>query len=177
MNALVDKEREKHFKIALAMSGAISAGAYTAGVFDFLMEALSEWEKHKLDEHGRPRPGVPQHRVSIVSLAGASAGAITAALGVTSAARGLKETGDRTPVPGKDAFHNLPELYSAWVDSIDFQDQMVTTPSGKKTLAGLLNTTSGIPSFFTLVSLAMLRQEGGTWVNHLRPRKTVGFDE
>jgi hypothetical protein len=141
MNALVDKEREKHFKIALAMSGAISAGAYTAGVFDFLMEALSEWEKHKLDEHGRPRPGVPQHRVSIVSLAGASAGAITAALGVTSAARGLKETGDRTPVPGKDAFHNLPELYSAWVDSIDFQDQMVTTPSGKKTLAGLLNTT------------------------------------
>jgi hypothetical protein len=30
----------KEFQIGLTMSGAISAGAYTAGVVDFLVEAL-----------------------------------------------------------------------------------------------------------------------------------------
>ena len=44
------------FQIGLAMAGAVSAGAYSAGVFDFLMEALSEWQKAK--ERGE---NVPQH--------------------------------------------------------------------------------------------------------------------
>lgn len=37
------------FKIGLTMAGAISGGAYTAGVLDFLFEALAEWEKAKKD--------------------------------------------------------------------------------------------------------------------------------
>ena len=36
------------FNIGLAMAGAASAGAYTAGVFDFLVEALNEWQKAKV---------------------------------------------------------------------------------------------------------------------------------
>jgi len=40
MHKLSDKE----FQIGLTMSGAISAGAYTAGVIDFLAEALDAWE-------------------------------------------------------------------------------------------------------------------------------------
>jgi len=39
------EDRGKEFQIGLAMSGAVSAGAYTAGVFDFLIQALDEWEK------------------------------------------------------------------------------------------------------------------------------------
>ena len=35
------------FEIGLVMAGAISAGAYTAGVVDFLIQALDEWEKAK----------------------------------------------------------------------------------------------------------------------------------
>ena len=35
---------QKTFHLAITMAGAISAGAYTAGVFDFLLEALDEWE-------------------------------------------------------------------------------------------------------------------------------------
>ena len=40
------------------MAGAISAGAYTAGVFDFLIEALDEWEKAK--QFAREHPDDPQ---------------------------------------------------------------------------------------------------------------------
>jgi hypothetical protein len=50
-------DQPQAFRIGLALAGAISAGAYTAGVLDFLFQALSEWENH------RGRPGVPDHRV------------------------------------------------------------------------------------------------------------------
>ena len=33
----------KGFRIAINMAGAISAGAYTAGVLDFMTEALDAW--------------------------------------------------------------------------------------------------------------------------------------
>ena len=36
------------------MAGAISAGAYTAGVLDFLMEAMDEWYAAKAQVEGRP---------------------------------------------------------------------------------------------------------------------------
>ena len=35
------------FEVALVLSGAISAGAYTAGVIDFLIEALESWQNEK----------------------------------------------------------------------------------------------------------------------------------
>jgi hypothetical protein len=41
--------RDNEFKVAINMAGAISAGAYTAGVLDFLTEALEEWQKAKDD--------------------------------------------------------------------------------------------------------------------------------
>ena len=42
------------------MAGAISAGAYTAGVMDYLFEALESWQKAKdLD-----LPGVPKHNIA-----------------------------------------------------------------------------------------------------------------
>lgn len=119
------------FKIGLAMSGAISAGAYSAGVFDFLMEALSEWEKVRFDANGRPNPGVPQHRVGIVAMSGSSAGAITAAVGATSVARGCREsepadfgTDGRRSDPGSVPRHVLPELYKAWVEHPDFLESI-----------------------------------------------------
>ena len=35
------------FHLGLTMAGAVSAGAYTAGFMDYILEALSEWEKAK----------------------------------------------------------------------------------------------------------------------------------
>ncbi|HEX3347566.1 MAG TPA: patatin-like phospholipase family protein, partial [Acetobacteraceae bacterium] len=78
------EEPEKVFKLALALSGAISAGAYTAGVLDYFFQALDQWEK------ARGKPGTPQHRVIVQAISGASAGAITGALGAVALARGMR---------------------------------------------------------------------------------------
>jgi hypothetical protein len=51
------------FKLAINMPGAISAGAYTAGVLDFLTEALDAWYEAKRDHEC-----VPAHDISIESL-------------------------------------------------------------------------------------------------------------
>jgi hypothetical protein len=100
----------QQFQIGLTMSGAISAGAYTAGVMDFLVEALEAWERaREADRDG----SVPNHRVGIKVMSGASAGAITAAVGaialVDEAAAGSFTQG------GFVYRYTLPKLYEAWV--------------------------------------------------------------
>ncbi len=114
------------FHLGLTMAGAISAGAYSAGVFDFLVEALDAWEDRRraLEDAGVPldRWDIPCHRVEIPVIAGASAGGITGALGLVA----LAEAQDG---PGHHARHyedvgtvrfGLPRLYSAWVEAIRF---------------------------------------------------------
>ena len=85
------------FEIGLAMAGAISAGAYSAGVIDFLFQALDAWEKAK-----REAPDtVPNHSVCLRAAAGASAGSITAALAVVTVAGGLQRREFAVPQAGK----------------------------------------------------------------------------
>src|SRR5919197_2993555 len=107
------------FQIGLALAGAISAGAYTAGVLDFLFQALDEWEKQ------RGNPGIPDHRVGLKVVAGASAGAITGALGAVALARGLypqkltteelRDSHLRENVNYQTLRCVLPALYETWV--------------------------------------------------------------
>jgi hypothetical protein len=107
------------FQLGLALAGAISAGAYTAGVLDFLFQALSEWEKHRDDKV------TPQHRVVLKVIAGASAGAITGALGAIALARGLDprefSAAERAGIypdrydPRQPFQCVLPNLYKTWV--------------------------------------------------------------
>jgi len=61
------EDRGKEFQIGLAMSGAVSAGAYTAGVFDFLIQALDEWEKAR---KGPDAGKIPNHRVGLKVMSG-----------------------------------------------------------------------------------------------------------
>lgn len=69
-------QTEKSFKIGLCMAGAISAGAYTAGVMDYLIEAMEEWQRRKDNNI----PNTPSHIVDIPVIGGASAGAMTAVM-------------------------------------------------------------------------------------------------
>src|SRR5689334_12401251 len=70
-------------EIGLVIAGAISAGAYTAGVMDYLIEALENWEAAKEENRklGETHPNydksIPMHDVVISTLGGASAGGIT----------------------------------------------------------------------------------------------------
>lgn len=99
------------FKIGLVGAGAISAGAYTGGVIDFMVSALDHWYKAKGNDKL-----APPHDINISVFSGASAGAITAALAagylgsdqppITSEAEGLANNGRN-------------KLFDSWVDRID----------------------------------------------------------
>lgn len=65
----------KTFHLGLCMAGSVSAGAYTAGVIDYLMEALEAWEKEKGTD-----ASIPDHRIEIDLLGGSSGGGMTAAM-------------------------------------------------------------------------------------------------
>src|SRR6478609_2732866 len=64
---------DKPFYIGLCLAGAVSAGAYTAGVIDYLIEALQDWQQRKESKE----PDVPTHNVQIPIIGGASAGGMT----------------------------------------------------------------------------------------------------
>ena len=111
---------DREFQIALAMSGAISAGAYTAGVFDFLIQALDEWENARTGkylEKGDDPGTIPNHFVGIKAMSGASAGAIAAAIGAVALA-----DADQKPIEF-DTYRDgeqkikcyLPKIYETWV--------------------------------------------------------------
>jgi hypothetical protein len=99
----------KPFRIGINMAGAISAGAYTAGVFDFLIEAIQQWEAAKAQNQI-----VPRHSVSIEVLSGASAGGMCSGMGALS----LYDESTTQPNPTR--------LYGAWVQDIDISDLLKT---------------------------------------------------
>jgi hypothetical protein len=100
------------YEVGLAMAGAISAGAYSAGVVDFLFQALHEWELAKRDDPGK----VPNHSVCIRAAAGASAGSITAALAAVAVAGGLRPQKVADFKDGEQPYQCVvPALYKAWV--------------------------------------------------------------
>lgn len=74
------------FKICLTLAGAVSAGAYTGGVMDYLLETLDLWEQAKIKNrnlganHPEYDASIPMHDVEIDVISGASAGGITGAL-------------------------------------------------------------------------------------------------
>src|SRR6266702_7100898 len=64
------------FELALVLGGTVSAGAYTAGALDFLIEALDCWEAARASGD----PLVPRHRVVLRVITGASGGGVNAAI-------------------------------------------------------------------------------------------------
>jgi hypothetical protein len=106
------------FTLGLTMAGAVSAGAYTAGVFDFLFQALDAWEQEKKRERSLAdaEKTVPTHAVKIAVITGASAGGIVGALGAVTLAGGIRPEQVDAPEPGKQTVRYVfKELYEAWV--------------------------------------------------------------
>jgi predicted acylesterase/phospholipase RssA len=126
----------KPFRIGICMAGAISAGAYTAGVMDYLIEALNEWESR------RGQSNVPTHKVVIPIMGGASAGGMTAILTASSINNGIK------PVPLPTATNLMDEhpenkLYHSWVDLVDkdmFLKMLENTDISSGQVGSLLNS-------------------------------------
>lgn len=110
------------FNLGLTLAGAVSAGAYSAGVLEFLREALEAWEAAK-NGGGKDSRGnaVPTHRVQVQAISGTSAGAMCAAMFIGGLDKPLQPITSATP-----AETNTPgnPLYYAWVDRVDIQPML-----------------------------------------------------
>lgn len=127
------------FEFGLVLAGAVSAGAYTAGVVDYLIETLDRFEQQKrvdFEAYGLDfaRWTVPPHSVRLRVAAGASAGSVVGAtLAVT--ARGKFPSGaSLSPGIAAQTSHasgKLPEphwnpLYNIWVRQLDIRAMLHT---------------------------------------------------
>lgn len=114
------------------MAGAVSAGAYTAGVIDYLLESLHLWEKAKEQNKtlGKNHPeyddSIPMHDVELEVLSGASAGGITGTLTVLSLLNKKHKFVNKDNPTGDD---NV--FYQSWVKMADTDSE--------KSLMKLLN--------------------------------------
>ena len=115
---------QKTFRIGLSMAGAVSAGAYTAGVMDYLLEALENWQKAK----DLNLPGVPRHNVLVEVLSGASAGGMTAVITAAAVQKGFPHVNQQNYLSGVNKEN---PLFDSWVnltedEKNDMMNQMLS---------------------------------------------------
>ncbi|MBB6308530.1 hypothetical protein [Xanthobacter tagetidis] len=134
------------FRIGLVMAGAVSAGAYTAGVVDFLLEALDAIEDVRAGlDRSDLKAGfddetelvAPPYRAEIGAMSGTSAGAMVTA--ITTAVLNTRippVTGETTP--GETTGN---PLYDCWVEQIHI-DKLLSTDDleGDSPLRSILNS-------------------------------------
>ena len=131
---IYDADGHPVFLIGLTMAGAVSAGAYTAGVLDYLFRAMAAHNAWVDAERGKDSDAAPRHKVAIKAISGASAGGMCAGLAVASLIKAMSSN-NRDLEPTRsfayDANNNtatastkatcelaLEPLYDAWVTNI-----------------------------------------------------------
>src|SRR4051794_22210612 len=143
-------DRAGGFEIGLVMAGAMSAGAYPAGVLDFLIQALDQWHEGKRGND----PRCPRHDVSLKVLAGASAGGMSVAIAAAQLCEPHTPAADpRSPGPPDN------KLLRSWVRCIDIARLLATSdldsdPGGD--VRSLLDSTA-----LDEIAAAVFRREDG----------------
>ena len=120
------------FEIALVLGGTVSSGSYTAGVLDFLVEALDSWNK------GRAGGAVPNHTVIVRFLTGTSGGGVNAAIFTRAMNYDFRPVSQATPT--EIAAQN--PFYDVWVNRLNLADMLTTTDLDRpgSTITSLLNS-------------------------------------
>lgn len=137
---------DKTFHLGLTMAGAVSAGAYTGGVIDYLLQTLDKWYEQK------GKPGIPMHNISLDIISGASAGGITGGMAVL--ALFLENRYSVTPDKRDDEEYLKKNVfYNAWVNLT--QDDMVPVLLDKSDI----DTNGKIVSFFNSEFIKNLADE------------------
>ena len=143
-------KKNKPFKVCITMAGAVSAGAYTAGVMDYLLETLELWQQAKdrntviKNEHPNDYlahgydESIPMHDVVIEVIGGASAGGITGTLTLLSLIENPAAFTDRSDLKNN-------KLYQSWVEMADDDkkttfSKLLSTEDINGKVESLLNT-------------------------------------
>lgn len=147
------------------MAGAVSAGAYTAGVLDFLIEALDAWYDERAaqqQQHGNDAQSwtVPTHDVLLQALTGASAGGMCAAISAVA----LKEVFDH--VHETDPSGAINRLYQSWVRTIDIVPLLGSEdlPKGEGPVKSILDSTPIDAIANTALTIDATRFKSRPWV-------------
>ncbi len=98
------------FEVALVLGGTVSAGAYTAGYLDKLIEALDAWYVAKTNDEE-----VPGHDVKLRVAAGASGGGVCAAILARALAFGFPHISPASP----EVEWDRNPFYKTWVQDLD----------------------------------------------------------
>src|SRR5215471_10190087 len=121
----------KTFELALVLGGTVSAGAYTAGAVDFLIEALDAWTQ--LRDHGDA--AAPQHKFILRVITGTSGGGVIAAIAARAMNFDFDPIARGTPV-GAGPTGN--PFYDIWIKTLTL-DRFLDTGDIRKDLESLLN--------------------------------------
>jgi predicted acylesterase/phospholipase RssA len=141
------------FKLGINMAGAVSAGAYTAGVLDFLTQALDDWYAQK-----KVDPTVPAHDVSIEVFSGASAGGMCAAISAILLQDEFEHITDTSQTGTTNRF------YESWVNQIDIRRLL-----GTDDLTGDNPTVKSLLDCTVIDEIAESALKRGTPMNPPRP--------
>ena len=98
------------FEVALVLGGTVSAGAYTAGFLDKLIEALDAWYLAKANDEE-----VPSHDVKVRVAAGASGGGVCAAILARALAFSFPHISSTSP----EFEWDRNPFYKTWVQDLD----------------------------------------------------------
>lgn len=132
--ASASSQSDDTFEIGIVLAGAVSAGAYTAGVLDFLFEALDAWSLAKARGED-----VPRHNVVLRVITGASAGGMNGAI-AASALHYDYPHARATDGPEHNSALGNP-FYAAWVKKIDMQLFLELEDLDKDPLPSLLDSS------------------------------------
>jgi hypothetical protein len=118
-----------NFEFALVLGGTVSAGAYTAGAVDFLIEALDCLSKAQHEDRA------PKHSVRLKLIAGTSGGGVNAAIAARALAFDYPHVTRSTPT-GADQSGN--PFYDIWINTLRLDRFLDTSDIGNE-LKSLFN--------------------------------------
>jgi hypothetical protein len=120
------------FEFALVLGGTVSAGAYTAGAVDFLIEALDEWTM--LRDAGDAR--APKHKVVLKLITGTSGGGVNASIAARALAFDFPHVVRATSNTDGDTGN---PFYNVWINRLRLKGFLDTSDIDGGSLVSLLN--------------------------------------
>ena len=143
---VTDAPPDGTFELGLVLGGTVSAGAYTAGALDYLLEALEGWDA----EADRP------HQVVLKTAAGSSGGAVCAAILGLLSCRKVPHIDDALPPAGA----NGNPLWDVWVDKFRIERLLEIDDLGQDADAGSGAVVQPVQHVPALIDCRMIDEAG-----------------